>query len=342
MVKYVISLIVVLVVICMICSCSNDETSQKQLIFHVVDSTTFHFEGLNSLGISDSLIYISNYFDNSIHCLSFDSTERCTFGGSGKGPGEFTLPGAIAMNGDTVAVADMTENQIELFDSRGNFLQTLRLDSEYLIIGFTSFFFCHNDLYYETIKMGSFDEDFMEKIITYKMSNLKDAEIIKTYALHSTKDNCSYPIETLATLFPYRDSYVEVENDNNLIIKDTGEHISLLSIPKEKIGSDIKKFIRETGDYENSQINFPAYYPRVLYVFEIDNILFVLSFAQSYNNLIDPHNNILYYYDEKHNVFREMALPDYMPVSNLEIVKNNVMVFVDREKEEIFLFKVEI
>lgn len=341
MLKYLVNTFIVLIILCS-CSKENINITENQISFNIVDSTIFRFEGLNTLNITDSLIYISDYFNYSIHCCDFEGKQKFEFGSKGKGPGEFSFPGDIAVKDNKLAILNSTENKIELFDINGNYLKTLRLDFKFPIIGFTSFFFCNNDLYFETIKKGIFEKDLTEKIITCKFHNLNKLEIIKTQMLNSIKIKYSYPIQIYSTLFPYKNSFIEVENDKNIIIKNTRKNFSLLSIPNTKVSKKIKQFIKETNDYEDTNIKFPTFFPRVLNVFEIQDKLFILSFSQYYNNLINLQNNFLYYYDDKNNVFKKMELPNYMPVSKLEIVKSNIMVFVDRENEEVFIFKIKI
>ena len=72
----------------------------------------------------DGEIYVSDGYGNSVvHRFAADGTHLTTWGRPGSGPGEFTTPHAVALDGrDRVLVADRENNRIQLFDRVGAYL----------------------------------------------------------------------------------------------------------------------------------------------------------------------------------------------------------------------------
>ena len=72
----------------------------------------------------DGEIYVSDGYGNSVvHRFAADGTHRATWGRPGSGPGEFTTPHAVAVDGrDRVLVVDRENNRVQLFDREGTYL----------------------------------------------------------------------------------------------------------------------------------------------------------------------------------------------------------------------------
>lgn len=72
----------------------------------------------------DGEIYVSDGYGNSVvHRFAADGSHLATWGRPGSGPGEFTTPHAVAVDGrDRVLVADRENNRIQLFDRAGAYL----------------------------------------------------------------------------------------------------------------------------------------------------------------------------------------------------------------------------
>ena len=72
----------------------------------------------------DGEIYVSDGYGNSVvHRFAADGTHMSTWGRPGSGPGEFTTPHAITIDGrNRVLVADRENNRIQLFDRDGAYL----------------------------------------------------------------------------------------------------------------------------------------------------------------------------------------------------------------------------
>ena len=72
----------------------------------------------------DGEIYVSDGYGNSvIHRFAADGTHLATWGRPGSGPGEFTTPHAVVVDGrDRVLVADRENNRVQLFDRAGGYL----------------------------------------------------------------------------------------------------------------------------------------------------------------------------------------------------------------------------
>lgn len=77
---------------------------------------------------ADGEIYVSDGYGNSVvHRFAADGAHLATWGQPGSGPGEFTTPHAVAVDGrDRVLVADRENNRIQLFDRAGAFLNEWR------------------------------------------------------------------------------------------------------------------------------------------------------------------------------------------------------------------------
>ena len=73
-------------------------------------------------------IYVSDGYGNSVvHRFAADGAHLATWGRPGDGPGEFTTPHAVAIDGrDRVLVADRENNRIQLFDRAGAYLDEWR------------------------------------------------------------------------------------------------------------------------------------------------------------------------------------------------------------------------
>ena len=72
----------------------------------------------------DGEIYVCDGYGNSVvHRFAADGTHRATWGRPGSGPGEFTTPHAVAIDGrDRVLVVDRENNRVQLFDREGTYL----------------------------------------------------------------------------------------------------------------------------------------------------------------------------------------------------------------------------
>lgn len=73
---------------------------------------------------TDGDIYVSDGYGNSnVHRFAADGTLISSWGGPGNGPGAFTTPHAVAIDGfGRVLVADRENNRIQVFDREGNFI----------------------------------------------------------------------------------------------------------------------------------------------------------------------------------------------------------------------------
>ena len=73
----------------------------------------------------DGEIYVSDGYGNSVvHRFAADGTHVTTWGRPGSGPGEFTTPHAVVVDGrDRVLVADRENDRIQLFDREGRYLE---------------------------------------------------------------------------------------------------------------------------------------------------------------------------------------------------------------------------
>ncbi len=76
----------------------------------------------------DGEIYVSDGYGNSVvHRFAADGAHMATWGRPGSGPGEFTTPHAVALDGrDRVLVADRENNRVQLFDRAGAYLDEWR------------------------------------------------------------------------------------------------------------------------------------------------------------------------------------------------------------------------
>ena len=72
----------------------------------------------------DGEIYVADgYGNSSVHRFAADGTLLSTWGGPGAGPGAFTTPHAVAIDGrGRVLVGDRENNRVQLFDRDGLFL----------------------------------------------------------------------------------------------------------------------------------------------------------------------------------------------------------------------------
>ena len=73
----------------------------------------------------DGEIYVADgYGNSSVHRFAADGTLLATWGGPGGGPGAFTTPHAVAIDGrGRVLVGDRENNRVQLFDRDGLFLE---------------------------------------------------------------------------------------------------------------------------------------------------------------------------------------------------------------------------
>jgi hypothetical protein len=73
----------------------------------------------------DGEIYVSDgYGNSSVHRFSADGALLKTWGGQGGGPGSFTTPHAVAIDGrDRVLVGDRENNRVQVFSRDGEFLE---------------------------------------------------------------------------------------------------------------------------------------------------------------------------------------------------------------------------
>ena len=73
----------------------------------------------------DGDIYVADGYGNSVvHRFAADGTHWATWGRPGCGPGEFTTPHAVAVDGrDRVLVVDRENNRVQLFDREGTYLE---------------------------------------------------------------------------------------------------------------------------------------------------------------------------------------------------------------------------
>lgn len=74
----------------------------------------------------DGEIYVADgYGNSSVHRFSADGSLLKTWGGRGDGPGAFTTPHAVAIDGKgRVLVADRENNRVQVFDRDGHFLES--------------------------------------------------------------------------------------------------------------------------------------------------------------------------------------------------------------------------
>jgi DNA-binding beta-propeller fold protein YncE len=74
----------------------------------------------------DGEIYVADgYGNSSVHRFSADGSLIKTWGGQGDGPGAFTTPHAVAIDGQgRVLVADRENNRVQVFDRDGHFLES--------------------------------------------------------------------------------------------------------------------------------------------------------------------------------------------------------------------------
>lgn len=72
----------------------------------------------------DGDIYVADGYGNSVvHCFGADGRLKCTWGGRGAGPGEFTTPHAVWIDKrNRVLVGDRENNRVQIFDRDGNYL----------------------------------------------------------------------------------------------------------------------------------------------------------------------------------------------------------------------------
>jgi DNA-binding beta-propeller fold protein YncE len=72
----------------------------------------------------DGDIYVSDGYGNSVvHRFGADGRLKCTWGGRGTGPGEFTTPHAVWIDPrNRVLVADRENNRVQIFDRDGAYL----------------------------------------------------------------------------------------------------------------------------------------------------------------------------------------------------------------------------
>jgi DNA-binding beta-propeller fold protein YncE len=73
----------------------------------------------------DGEIYVADgYGNSSVHRFAADGALLATWGGAGGGPGAFTTPHAVAIDGrGRVLVADRENNRVQVFDRDGVFLE---------------------------------------------------------------------------------------------------------------------------------------------------------------------------------------------------------------------------
>ena len=73
---------------------------------------------------ADGDIYVADGYGNSVvHRFNADGRLKCTWGGGGTGPGEFTTPHAVWIDPrNRVLVADRENNRVQIFDRDGVYL----------------------------------------------------------------------------------------------------------------------------------------------------------------------------------------------------------------------------
>jgi DNA-binding beta-propeller fold protein YncE len=76
---------------------------------------------------SNGLIYVVASDENLVKIYNADGSFRSSFGGSGKGYGQFNFPTGIAIdeNNMEVIVSDFLNKRIQIFDYEGNWLRTI-------------------------------------------------------------------------------------------------------------------------------------------------------------------------------------------------------------------------
>ena len=77
-----------------------------------------------AMSASDGAVYVSDgYGNHHMHKFSSEGDHLLTWGGAGKGPGQFSTPHAVAETADgRILVTDRENGRVQVFDADGNFL----------------------------------------------------------------------------------------------------------------------------------------------------------------------------------------------------------------------------
>ena len=93
----------------------------------------------------DSVLFFSELFSKNLYKYNKLNNILIKIGGYGKGPGEFLMPGSIAINGDSIFINDMNTPSIQLFDITGKYIKNI------IVNGFVtgnSILFSNSKLYF--------------------------------------------------------------------------------------------------------------------------------------------------------------------------------------------------
>jgi hypothetical protein len=76
--------------------------------------------------LDSTSVMIANSGSGEVRVFDFSGRHLRSFGGSGKGPGEFTHLAGLHLKGDTVLAIDYSPRQVSFFDRGGRFLRVVR------------------------------------------------------------------------------------------------------------------------------------------------------------------------------------------------------------------------
>ena len=241
---------------------------QKQNQFHLKFVSQIEFEDISSINriiSKEKHIYIADWNNNHIYKIDNDDVIVNSFGGVGKGPGEFSKLTDIAIDKNSfIYASDQNMNRVQVFDENGSFVKSLKTDYSNVGIGLKGENLLVNSLspeyaIYEYNQMGNLINQFVE--LDKGQDNFLD--MLKNISRFVTFDDVTYRISyNSPSIYAIKDSIMSLEFTNNTI--DSYNHISFIKEGSEAklnrgsiVHSDIiveKDFIYVVGGGGNNDV----------------------------------------------------------------------------------------
>lgn len=323
-----------------IVSCRKSEIENtKKIKNHEIiinDSLIISQEGLNTISIHDSLIYITNAYTNEIVEYDFQGKKRNTFGRTGRGPGEFSSIGLIAVNDSMIAVSDNADQKIKCFNKDGIFTNNLHTN-DFGVYLYTALGFVKDTLFYEQHSISKDSENMVRCISQGYFDKYDNVTIDSKKSI--VKQRVENPLEKLCYFYLLGDSYVKEINDEG--IEYNNETKSIRMIPFIAVTPKIKHFYKEYSNSDNN-IEFPEYMPKIYAIYKIENKLLILSYYQQYLSMIGSENT-MYIMDINENTIEEIKVPGKIKTANINnIFYDKYIILTDYENEKLSIYNINI
>jgi len=328
---------VLFLTIVLACNKKEMKHSKKNYEVTVNDSIVINQEGLNTVSMHDSLIYITNAYTNEINEFDIHGKKRKTFGRTGKGPGEFSAIALIAVSDSIIAVSDNADQTIKCFDKDGLYTYNLKTNN-YGVYMYSALGFVEDTLFYEQHSINQ-ESGNMVECVSLGYFDIHQRNVIINQKKYNIKQEEKNPLEKYCYFYPFKDSFVKEINEDE--IEYCGIVKSIKAILLSNVTQDIKDFYKEN---ENSGINlkFPKYMPRIYSIYKIESFLLLLSYYQQYQSMNDLENS-LYIMNTSNDMIREIEFPDCIKVSNINNIYYDKYIFtIDYENEILKIYDISI